>query len=279
MMLILLAICFIAETVALTASPPSAAWPEAWDAMESVTLAFSVFCAIEADICSMAALDSSAAAACSLAPCDNDCAVALTSSEAEASASQYLTFLLSDEVYEHMVYAPMQHLSVASFPGLAERAFVISSFGKTYHVTGWKIAYCLAPRQLMAEFRKAHQFIVFTVHTPSQVALAEFMQKPGWYAQLLALYQGKRDIFRQALAGSRFELLPCQGTYFQCVRYAAISDEGDRAFAERLTREHGVAAIPVSAFYPDARDHGVIRFCFAKSADTLGRALERLLKL
>ena len=120
---------------------------------------------------------------------------------------------------------------------------------------------------------------MFTVHTPSQVALAEFMQKPGWYAQLLALYQGKRDIFRQALAGSRFELLPCEGTYFQCVKYGAISEEGDRAFVERLAREHGVAAIPVSAFYPDGRDHGVIRFCFAKSADTLGRALERLVKL
>jgi len=187
--------------------------------------------------------------------------------------------VLSDEVYEHMVYDGVRHESVMRHPELVQRSVVVSSFGKTCHATGWKVAYALAPRELMAEFRKAHQFIVFTVHTPSQVALAEFMQKPGWYAQLLALYQGKRDIFRQALAGSRFELLPCQGTYFQCVKYAAISDEGDRAFAERLTREHGVAAIPVSAFYPDGRDEGVIRFCFAKSADTLGRALERLVKL
>ena len=187
--------------------------------------------------------------------------------------------VLSDEVYEHMVYDGVRHESVMRHPELLARSIVVSSFGKTYHATGWKVAYALAPRELMAEFRKAHQFIVFTVHAPSQVALAEFMQKPGWYAQLLALYQGKRDIFRQALAGSRFELLPCQGTYFQCVKYAAISEEGDRAFAERLAREHGVAAIPVSAFYPDARDHGVIRFCFAKSADTLGRALERLVKL
>ena len=187
--------------------------------------------------------------------------------------------LISDEVYEHMVFDGQSHQSALRFPGLAARAFVISSFGKTYHVTGWKVAYCLAPRELMAEFRKAHQFIVFTVHAPSQYALADFMKKPGWYDQLKALYQGKRDIFRQALAGSRFELLPCQGTYFQCVKYAAISDEGDRAFVERLTRDHGVAAIPVSAFYPDGEDHGVIRFCFAKSAATLEQALERLIKL
>ena len=187
--------------------------------------------------------------------------------------------LLSDEVYEHMVFDQARHESVLRYPGLAERSLVVSSFGKTYHITGWKVAYCLAPRELMAEFRKAHQFIVFTVHAPSQYALADFMKKPGWYDQLKALYQGKRDIFRQALAGSRFELLPCQGTYFQCVKYAAISDEGDRAFVERLTRDHGVAAIPVSAFYPDGEDHGVIRFCFAKSAATLEQALERLIKL
>jgi methionine aminotransferase len=131
----------------------------------------------------------------------------------------------------------------------------------------------------MAEFRKAHQFIVFTVHAPSQYALAEFIKRPGWYEQLKALYQGKRDIFRQALGGSRFELLPCQGTYFQCVKYSAISDEGDRSFVERLTREHGVAAIPVSAFYPSGADHGVIRLCFAKSAVTLESALARLIKI
>jgi methionine aminotransferase len=187
--------------------------------------------------------------------------------------------IVSDEVYEHMVFDQARHESVMRYPGLAERSFVVSSFGKTYHITGWKVAYCLAPRELMAEFRKAHQFIVFTVHAPSQYALAEFMKKPGWYEQLKALYQGKRDIFRQALSGSRFELLPCQGTYFQCVKYAAISDEGDQAFVRRLTTEHGVAAIPVSAFYPGGDDFGVIRFCFAKSAATLEQALERLLKL
>jgi len=187
--------------------------------------------------------------------------------------------IVSDEVYEHMVFDQARHESVLRYPALAERSFVVSSFGKTYHITGWKVAYCLAPRELMAEFRKAHQFIVFTVHAPSQYALAEFMKRPGWYDQLKALYQGKRDIFRQALSGSRFELLPCEGTYFQCVKYGAISDEGDRAFVERLTREHGVAAIPVSAFYPHGDDHGVIRFCFAKSAATLEAALERLIKL
>jgi methionine aminotransferase len=187
--------------------------------------------------------------------------------------------VLSDEVYEHMVYDGARHHSVASVPALAERSVVVSSFGKTCHITGWKVGFVLAPRELMAEFRKVHQYVVFTVHAPSQVALATFMQQAGWHAQLLALYQGKRDIFRQALAASRFELLPCQGTYFQCVRYAAISESGDRAFAQWLTREHGVAAIPVSAFYPDGRDPGIVRFCFAKSADTLGRALERLLAL
>ncbi|MDO9003347.1 MAG: pyridoxal phosphate-dependent aminotransferase [Aquabacterium sp.] len=187
--------------------------------------------------------------------------------------------VLSDEVYEHMVFDGVRHESVMHYPGLAERSFVVSSFGKTYHVTGWKVAYCLAPRELMAEFRKAHQFIVFTVHGPSQYALADFMKKREWYAELNALYQGKRDIFRQAISGSRFELMPCQGTYFQCVKYGAISDEGDRAFVERLTVEHGVAAIPVSAFYQDQADFGVIRFCFAKSAATLEKALDRLIRL
>jgi methionine aminotransferase len=187
--------------------------------------------------------------------------------------------LLSDEVYEHMVFDQARHESLLRHPELAERAVVVSSFGKTFHITGWKVAYCVAPAALMAEFRKVHQFVVFTVHAPSQHALADFMKRPGWNAELKDLYQGKRDVFRQALGGSRFELLPCEGTYFQCVKYGAISDEGDRAFVARLTVDHGVAAIPVSAFYPDGADHGVIRFCFAKSAATLERALERLIKL
>ena len=187
--------------------------------------------------------------------------------------------VVSDEVYEHIVFDGRRHESVARYPGLAERSFIVSSFGKTYHVTGWKIAYCLAPRELMAEFRKAHQFVVFCVNHPMQLALAEFMQDKERYLGLADFYQEKRDFFRRQFEGSRFELLPCPGTYFQSVRYDAITDEPDRTFVEQLTREHGVAAIPFSAFYRDghdACDDGVIRFCFAKSEDTLARAGEKL---
>jgi methionine aminotransferase len=184
--------------------------------------------------------------------------------------------IVSDEVYEHIVFDGRQHESVVRHPGLAERSFVVSSFGKTYHVTGWKIAYCLAPRELMAEFRKAHQFVVFCVNHPMQLALAEFMRDKQRYLGLAGFYQEKRDFFRQQLAGSRFELLPCAGTYFQSVRYDAISDEPDRAFVERLTQAHGVAAIPFSAFYREGRDDKVIRFCFAKGEETLARAGEKL---
>jgi len=184
--------------------------------------------------------------------------------------------VVSDEVYEHIVFDGQRHESVARYPGLAERSFIVSSFGKTYHVTGWKIAYCLAPRELMAEFRKAHQFVVFCVNHPMQLALAEFMQEKERYLGLADFYQAKRDFFRQQLADSRFELLPCPGTYFQSVRYDAISDEPDRAFVERLTKAHGVAAIPFSAFYRDGRDDRVIRFCFAKGEETLARASEKL---
>ncbi len=184
--------------------------------------------------------------------------------------------VVSDEVYEHIVFDGRRHESVVRYPGLAERSFVVSSFGKTYHVTGWKIAYCLAPRELMAEFRKAHQFVVFCVNHPMQLALAEFMQEKERYLGLADFYQAKRDFFRKQLAGSRFELLPCPGTYFQSVRYDAISDEPDRAFVERLTKAHGVAAIPFSAFYRDGRDDKVIRFCFAKGEETLAKAGEKL---
>jgi len=184
--------------------------------------------------------------------------------------------IVSDEVYEHIVFDGQRHESVVRYPGLAERSFVVSSFGKTYHVTGWKIAYCLAPRELMAEFRKAHQFVVFCVNQPMQLALAEFMREKERYLGLAAFYRAKRDFFRQQLEGSRFVALPCAGTYFQSVRYDAISDEPDRAFVERLTREHGVAAIPFSAFYRDGRDDRVIRFCFAKNEETLARAGEKL---
>jgi len=184
--------------------------------------------------------------------------------------------IVSDEVYEHIVFDGQRHESVVRYPGLAERSFVVSSFGKTYHVTGWKIAYCLAPRELMAEFRKAHQFVVFCVNQPMQLALAEFMQDKQRYLGLADFYQAKRDFFRQQLEGSRFAPLACPGTYFQSVRYDAISDEPDRAFVERLTKAHGVAAIPFSAFYRDGRDDRVIRFCFAKNDETLARAGEKL---
>ncbi|MFS8976751.1 pyridoxal phosphate-dependent aminotransferase [Cupriavidus necator] len=187
--------------------------------------------------------------------------------------------LLSDEVYEHMVYEGQEHASVSRHPELARRSFVISSFGKTYHVTGWKVGYVAAPVALMAEFRKVHQFNVFTVNTPVQHGLADYMADPAPYLQLSAFYQAKRDFFRAGLASSRFKLLPSDGTYFQCVDYSAISDLSEADFAMWLTGEIGVAAIPVSAFYTQPRESGVVRFCFAKKEETLALALERLGKL
>ena len=187
--------------------------------------------------------------------------------------------LLSDEVYEHIVFDGATHVSCAAHPELAQRSFVVSSFGKTYHITGWKVGYILAPRELMAEFRKVHQFNVFTVNTPVQLALADYMADASRHLALAAFYQGKRDFFREAMAGSRFALLPSGGTYFQLARYGAISDLGDAAFCEHLTRNVGVAAIPVSAFFADGRDERVIRFCFAKNESTLAAACERLCTL
>ena len=187
--------------------------------------------------------------------------------------------LLSDEVYEHMVYDGVPHASVARIPELARRAFVVSSFGKTYHVTGWKVGYVAAPAALMAEFRKVHQFNVFTVNTPVQHGLATYMADPRPYLELPAFYQHKRDLFRAGLAKTRFKLLPCQGTYFQCVDYSAISALPEAEFATWLTSEIGVAAIPVSAFYSQPHESGVVRFCFAKKDETLQLALERLSKV
>ncbi|MGF6530119.1 methionine aminotransferase [Paraburkholderia sp. GAS206C] len=187
--------------------------------------------------------------------------------------------ILSDEVYEHMVYDGAPHESVSRYPELAQRSFVVSSFGKTYHVTGWKVGYVAAPAALTAEFRKVHQFNVFTVNTPMQVGLAEYMRDPAPYLDLPAFYQKKRDFFRAGLANSRFKLLPCTGTYFQCVDYSAISDLPEAEFAQWLTSEIGVAAIPVSAFYHESHESGVVRFCFAKQESTLATALERLARL
>ncbi|MGE0073155.1 MAG: pyridoxal phosphate-dependent aminotransferase [Thiomonas sp.] len=184
--------------------------------------------------------------------------------------------LIADEVYEHMVFDGAQHQSAARFAGLAARAFVVSSFGKTFHVTGWKVGSVAAPAALTAEFRKVHQFNVFTVNTPMQYGLAAYLADPAPYRDLPAFYQAKRDRFRAGLAQSRFELLPCNGSYFQCARYAAISDLPDAAFCRWLTQHAGVAAIPLSAFEPDGRQRGVVRFCFAKRDATLDAALQRL---
>ena len=191
--------------------------------------------------------------------------------------------LISDEVYEHMVFDGQTHQSAARFAGLAARAFIVSSFGKTYHVTGWKVGYVAAPASLSAEFRKVHQFNVFTVNTPVQHGLATYMADPAPYLQLPAFYAAKRDLFREGLARTRFRLLPGEGTYFQCVDISDLSvpeaslSEAD--FCLWLTREVGVAAIPLSAFYGDGFDQRVVRFCFAKRDETLHAALDRLARL
>jgi len=184
--------------------------------------------------------------------------------------------LISDEVYEHMVFDGVQHESAARYPGLAERAFIVSSFGKTYHVTGWKVGYVAAPASMTAEFRKVHQFNVFTVNTPMQYGLAAYMASPAPYLDLPAFYQRKRDLFRAGLANSRLRLLPSEGSYFQCVDISQVSDLGEADFCQWLTAEVGVAAIPLSAFYGDGFDQRVVRFCFAKQDATLHAALERL---
>ena len=187
--------------------------------------------------------------------------------------------LISDEVYEHMVYDGAEHQSAARYPGLAARTFVVTSFGKTFHVTGWKIGAVSAPAALTAEFRKVHQFNVFTVNTPMQVALADYLANPAPYLQLSAFYQAKRDLFRAGLADSRLRLLPSSGSYFQCVDISAVSDLNEADFCQWLTREIGVAAIPLSAFYEGGFDQRVVRFCFAKKDETLRAAIERLRKL
>jgi len=187
--------------------------------------------------------------------------------------------LISDEVYEHMVFDGQQHQSAARFPALAARAFIVSSFGKTYHVTGWKVGYVAAPPSLTAEFRKVHQFNVFTVNTPVQHALAAYMADPAPYRDLPAFYQRKRDLFREGLAKTRLRVLHTEGSYFQCVDISEVSDLGEADFCQWLTREIGVAAIPLSAFYGKGFDQRVVRFCFAKQDATLLKALERLQKL
>jgi methionine aminotransferase len=187
--------------------------------------------------------------------------------------------LLSDEVYEHIIFDGLQHQSILRYPKLAERAFVVSSFGKTYHTTGWKIGYCIAPENLMKEFRKVHQFNVFSVNSVAQAAFAEIIPKKDLYLEIHAFYQTKRDFFRKAIQPSRFKALKCEGTYFQLVSYARISEERDIEFTRRMTKDFGVAAIPVSVFYRHQIDNSVIRFCFAKEEETLKRAADKISKM
>ena len=187
--------------------------------------------------------------------------------------------ILSDEVYEHIIFDDAVHLSMARFPELRERSFIVASFGKLFHNTGWKIGYCAAPAWLMAEFRKVHQFLVFSVNTPVQHAIADFLKNDNFYLELKDFYQQKRDTFRSLMLETRFDLLSCQGSYFQCVTYGRIAGEPDTEFSKRLTTDHGVAGIPVSAFYSRRTDEQVLRFCFAKKQETLEKAVERLIKV
>jgi methionine transaminase len=192
----------------------------------------------------------------------------------------YGCYVLSDEVYEHIVFDGERHASVLSHAELAERSFAVFSFGKTYHATGWKIGYCVAPRQLSAELRRVHQYVTFASVTPIQHAIAEFLvEHPEHHEQLPAFYAHKRDRFAELMKDSRFRLLPCRGSYFQLADYSDISELGDVEFARRLTVEHGVAAIPISVFYEHDPDDRLVRFCFAKQTETLARAAARLAAL
>lgn len=187
--------------------------------------------------------------------------------------------ILSDEVYEHLIFDGEVHESMARYEELRQRSFIVASFGKPFHATGWKVGYCMAPAALMQEFRKVHQFLVFSVNAPLQYAIAGHLKDENTYLSLPAFFQEKRDYFRKGLEQTRFELLPCFGSYFQSVSIKNITDEKDSDFSLRLTKEFGVATIPISAFYTKGTDHHVLRFCFAKRQETLDKALERLMKV
>lgn len=192
-------------------------------------------------------------------------------------SEQYNLTLISDEVYEHMVFDGVKHLSLLGHPGLRARSFVISSFGKTYHATGWKVGYAIAPPAFTNEFRKIHQFVTFTTHTPSQYAIADYMtHHADHHRELPDFYQNKRDLFLALMAGSQFRMTPTPGTYFQLADYSAISDMDDQSFVTHLTQNVGVAAIPISVFYQSPPDRKIVRFCFAKDDDTLRLAAEKL---
>ncbi|MDJ0830665.1 MAG: methionine aminotransferase [Desulfobacterales bacterium] len=187
--------------------------------------------------------------------------------------------IVSDEAYEHIIFDDRQHESMVRHPQLARRSFVICSFGKTYHTTGWKIGYCLAPEPLSAELQKIHQYLTFACNTPIQMAYAEFMGNKDLYLKLPAFYQQKRDLFLNLIEKSRFRPLPCKGTYYQMLDYSQISDKPDTEFAKQLTVEHGVAAIPPSSLYHQKVDHKVLRFCFAKKSETLESAAKKLCRI
>ncbi|HTH81422.1 MAG TPA: methionine aminotransferase [Mucilaginibacter sp.] len=186
--------------------------------------------------------------------------------------------ILSDEVYEHLIYDGETHHSMARYPELQQRSFIVASFGKLFHATGWKIGYCLAPAHLMHEFRKVHQFLVFSVNSAMQYGIAEYLKNEDTYLSLPSFFQQKRDYFRAGLSQTKFELLPSYGSYFQSVKYGHLTDEDDTDFALRLTREAGVACIPTSVFYTRETDHHVLRFCFAKRQETLDDAVNRLIE-
>ena len=187
--------------------------------------------------------------------------------------------ILSDEVYEHIVFDELEHVSICKNKSLADRTLAVFSFGKTFHITGWKMGYCIGPKELMVEFRKVHQFNVFSSNHPLQHALTEYLTDPDKYLSLGGFYQNKRDVFLAAISNSRFKIIPSSGTYFQLLDYSAITDENDVNFAERLVLEHGIAAIPVSVFYNSPLDEKVLRFCFAKKENTLNLAGEILTKI
>ncbi|MCD4736481.1 MAG: aminotransferase class I/II-fold pyridoxal phosphate-dependent enzyme, partial [Bacteroidales bacterium] len=187
--------------------------------------------------------------------------------------------VLSDEVYEHLIYDDIRHESACFYPELAKRTFVVGSFGKTFHATGWKMGFVLASEKLMSEFRKAHQFVVFACNTPVQYAIAEFLKNKKNYNHLAGFYQEKRDYFVNAVSNSRFKVIPTSGTYFQLLDYSEISEEKETDFAVRLTKEFKIASIPVSVFYYRENDNKVLRFCFAKKTETLDKAAEILCRI
>ena len=200
-------------------------------------------------------------------------------SELERLTNKTDILVLSDEVYEHLIFDGITHESVCRYPELAKRSLVVASFGKTFHATGWKVGYVLAPTRLTKELRKFHQFIVFAVNTPIQYAIAEYLQDKNNYEQLGSFYQQKRDIFLEQIKNSRFKVVPCHGTYFQLLDYSAISDLSEMEYAKQLVLDHGIAAVPVSPFYNKQDNQHLLRFCFAKTDETLVKAGEILCKI